>query len=259
MVPLPGVAVWPHRGISGNDRDPSAMDNRRRTLYPPPASFPRRLRHQLLRFGRLQAIPAPKSCPGKPTDALHSFLSDRPKSIPLERRKGFARLEAHFPPLLSADALHWLKNLHVTSTRKADYAACGQGYVFGLFRGYGNGRFAFQGARVPEVLDQYLVTVLRQRTAFQAWPLDILVRDRKAFWEFLDERWPVFVRDTRGATSVINEEPESLKYSGPALLPFHHDDVRVFIDNLFEDGILTPIPWSWDDAGVHFCRSLFVL
>jgi hypothetical protein len=101
---------------------------------------------------------------------------------------------------------------------------------------------------VPEVLDQYLVTVLRQRTAFQAWPLDILVRDRKAFWEFLDERWPVFVRDTRGATSVINEEPESLKYSGPALLPFHHDDVRVFIDNLFEDGILTPIPWSWDDA-----------
>ena len=63
VVPLPGVAAWPHRGISGNDRDPSAMDNRRRTLYPAPASFPRRLRHQLLRFGRLQAIPAPNSCP----------------------------------------------------------------------------------------------------------------------------------------------------------------------------------------------------
>ena len=101
---------------------------------------------------------------------------------------------------------------------------------------------------LPETLDQHLVAVLRQRAAFHEWPLELLIRDRKAFWEFLDERWPVFVRDTRGAIPTLSEVPWTPKYSGPSLLPFQHDDVRVFIDNLFEDGILSPIVWNWDDA-----------
>jgi hypothetical protein len=101
---------------------------------------------------------------------------------------------------------------------------------------------------LPEAFDEHLTAVLRKRPDFREWPLELLVRDRKVFWEFLDERWPVFVRDTRGGTSVVREGPETLKYPGPSLLPFQHDDVRVFIDNLFEDGVLTPIPWSWDEA-----------
>jgi hypothetical protein len=39
-----------------------------------------------------------------------------------------------------------------------------------------------------------------------------------------------------------------LKYSGTTFLPFQHDDVRVFIDNFFEDGILTPVSWDWNNA-----------
>jgi hypothetical protein len=101
---------------------------------------------------------------------------------------------------------------------------------------------------VPEILDAYLVSVLSPRAAFVGWPLGKLIRERAAFWEFLDERWPIFVRKTKGGKSAIKEEPSSLKYSGPELLPFHHEDVRVFIDNFFEDGILTPIPWDWDNA-----------
>jgi hypothetical protein len=101
---------------------------------------------------------------------------------------------------------------------------------------------------LPEALDLHLVRVLRQRPIFQAWPLEILIRDRKAYWEFVNERWPVFVRETGGGTSVVREGRETLKYSGPSLLPFQHDDVRAFIETLFEDGTLTPIPWSWDHA-----------
>lgn len=106
----------------------------------------------------------------------------------------------------------------------------------------------YTNTALPEALDEHLITVLRMRPAFHEWPLELLVRDRKAFWEFLDERWPVFIRETRGGTAVVREEPETLKYPGPSLLPFQHDDVRVFIDNLFADGILTPIPWSWNEA-----------
>ena len=101
---------------------------------------------------------------------------------------------------------------------------------------------------VPEILETYLVSVLSHRGVFQSWPLQLLVRDRAAFLEFLDERWPAFVREMMGETSIVKEEPQKLKYSGPALLPFQHDDVRVFIDNLFEDGILTPVSWDWNEA-----------
>jgi len=101
---------------------------------------------------------------------------------------------------------------------------------------------------VPEILEAYLVSVLSHRGVFQSWPLQLLVRDRAAFLEFLDERWPAFVRETMDETSIVREEPQKLKYSGPALLPFQHDDVRVFIDNLFEDGILTPVSWDWNEA-----------
>ena len=101
---------------------------------------------------------------------------------------------------------------------------------------------------VPEALDQHLINVLRQHPFLQGWPLEVLVRERKSFWEFLDERWPVFVRATRGATALVQEERPGLRYAGPNLLPFDHADIRVFVDNLFEDGLLTPIPWNWDDA-----------
>ena len=101
---------------------------------------------------------------------------------------------------------------------------------------------------VPEILESYLVSALSQRGVFQSWPLQLLIRDRAAFLEFLDERWPVFVRETDGGASTAKEEPQKLKYSGPALLPFQHDDVRVFVDNFFEDGILTPVSWDWNNA-----------
>jgi hypothetical protein len=101
---------------------------------------------------------------------------------------------------------------------------------------------------VPKVLDDHLVSVLRQRSLFASWPLETLVRERTAFWEFLDERWPIFVRRTKGGTLVVKEEPPKLKYPGPEVLPFNHNDVRIFVDNLFEDGILTPVSWDWNEA-----------
>ena len=41
---------------------------------------------------------------------------------------------------------------------------------------------------VPEILEAYLVSVLSHRGVFQSWPLQLLIRDRAAFLEFLDER-----------------------------------------------------------------------
>lgn len=103
-------------------------------------------------------------------------------------------------------------------------------------------------ASMPPLLDDHLVACLRQNHNFDDWDLDTVVRNRAAFWEFLNERWPIFVRDSKGGTLKLHEPAPSLKYKGPALLPFGHDDVRIYIDNLFEDGLLTPVEWDWSQA-----------
>jgi hypothetical protein len=101
---------------------------------------------------------------------------------------------------------------------------------------------------IPPLLDKYLIAALRQNPDFKDWPLEIIVPNPAAFWEFLNERWPIYVRQSKGGTMIIQDKPLTLKYPGPALLPFGHDAVRVHIDNLFEDGLLTPVEWDWNQA-----------
>lgn len=100
---------------------------------------------------------------------------------------------------------------------------------------------------VPPDIDSYLVRALKENPAFKEWPLDLIVSNRAAFWEFLNERWPLYVRHSKEDALSIKDRPP-LKYAGPLVLPFGHDDVRVYVDNLFEDGLLSPIEWDWNDA-----------
>ena len=101
---------------------------------------------------------------------------------------------------------------------------------------------------IPAMLDKYLIAALRKNADFRDWPLETIVPNAAAYWEFLDERWPIYVRMSKGGTMMVQDKPPALKYAGPALLPFGHDSVRVHIDNLFEDGLLTPVPWDWSQA-----------
>ena len=102
---------------------------------------------------------------------------------------------------------------------------------------------------IPPILDQWLVTLLARNPNFSDWPLEQLVTDRASYWAFLDERWPVFIKKTDGGRSTIAESPQpKFRIPGPEDLPFDHDEVRWFIDLLFEEGMLTPIERSWDRA-----------
>lgn len=98
--------------------------------------------------------------------------------------------------------------------------------------------------RIPSILDERLIQLLRQKQALEDWPLSILVPDREAFFSFLQERWPIFL--DRQACSEPSRAKEGrdgygLKTPGPANLPFDHHDVRVYIDNLFVEGLLRPV------------------
>ena len=133
----------------------------------------------------------------------------------------------------------------------------------------------YRGQRLPRLLDDRLAHLLRQGGAFAAWPLEAILPDRDAFFAFLQERWPLFL--DRLAGNAGNGGPQDLgrlagnaggggsqaldrlagnagdgdrqdaegrsgfAIGGPADLPFDHDDVRVYIDNLFVEGMLRPV------------------
>ena len=98
-------------------------------------------------------------------------------------------------------------------------------------------RLHYNNTQLPLILSERFVSVLLGRGSFNGWPLEDIVPDDKAFFRFLQERWPLFLKKLR--------EKDSSNYgfreTGPDDIPFDHQDIRVYIDNLFVEGKLSPI------------------
>ena len=109
----------------------------------------------------------------------------------------------------------------------------------------------YRGQRIPADLDKRFIQLLCQNNAFDDWPLETLVTDREAFFAFLQERWPIFLdREAAKGTSGVCEDkkPYGLSIEGPVELPFDHHDIRVYIDNLFVEGLLHSVPHEHADT-----------
>ncbi len=108
----------------------------------------------------------------------------------------------------------------------------------------------FRNQRLPDILDERLIHLLRDSALFNDWPLEKIVPGRTEFFLFLQERWPAFLnRLTASETESVHDCRQSYGFELPGALdiPFDHDDVRVYIDNLFLEGFLRPI--SYEKAG----------
>ena len=109
----------------------------------------------------------------------------------------------------------------------------------------------YRGQRIPADLDNRFIQLLRQSNVFDDWPLETLVSDRESFFAFLQERWPIFLdREAAKGTSGVCEDkkPYGLSIEGPVELPFDHHDIRVYIDNLFVEGVLHSVPHEHADT-----------
>lgn len=91
----------------------------------------------------------------------------------------------------------------------------------------------YKNIQIPEILDKVLISTLGKKEVFNGWPLDKIVTDRYAFWTFLQKNWQVFL------DSITNK-------SIHCIIPFEYDDIRVYVDNLFAEGFLTPIDYKID-------------
>lgn len=122
----------------------------------------------------------------------------------------------------------------------------------------------YSNVALPMMLAERLINVLAVKHSFMRWPLSTIISDSKAFFAFLQERWPIFLSKL-GTTSQPKDESLTygLKLEGPALLPFDHQDIKIYIDNLFLDGKLTPIEcnnleinsYSWIRSGILFANE----
>jgi len=103
-------------------------------------------------------------------------------------------------------------------------------------------RLHYSKLQIPLMLAERLIQVLKGHDGFTAWPLSEIVPDDEAFFAFLQERWPLFLSRLGSANQVREDSPKyGLKYPGPDRLPFDHQDIKVYIDNLFLEGKLTPV------------------
>lgn len=103
-------------------------------------------------------------------------------------------------------------------------------------------RLHYGKLQIPLMLSERLILVLKGHEGFKAWPLSEIVPDDDAFFAFLQERWPLFLSRLGNANQVREDSPEyGLKYPGPDRLPFDHQDIKIYIDNLFLEGKLTPV------------------
>mgnify|MGYP005813696681 CR=1 FL=1 len=119
----------------------------------------------------------------------------------------------------------------------------------------------YRGQRLPPVLDAWIIAQLEKTKRFTSWPLERLLSNREDFLTFLQERWPLFVTKPKVTGTGVAEptEPYGLRVPGPVDLPFDHEDVRVYIDSLFLDGLLAPtsalpkkaVEGTWLSVGVR--------
>ena len=119
----------------------------------------------------------------------------------------------------------------------------------------------YRSQQLPACLDDRLIGLLEETKRFSGWPLHTLVPHREQFFGFLQERWPLFVQRWRANGEGVAEPRETygVRIPGPTDLPFEHDDVRVYIDSLFLEGVLTPtavlpkavVQGSWLAIGVR--------
>ncbi len=102
----------------------------------------------------------------------------------------------------------------------------------------------YRGQVIPPVLDERLIQLLQQNKQCSSWPLETIVKDREAFFTFLQERWPTFLdKEAVNVKKGVYEAHDvyHLAFKGPVDLPFDHHDIRIYIDNLFMEGFLHPV------------------
>lgn len=99
----------------------------------------------------------------------------------------------------------------------------------------------YRNQPLPSILNEYLIQQLCRKSQFQHIPLEEILLDRQAFFEFLQSQWLHFIQNRIPKTRLTAELAGKYGKLQQIDLPLDHEDIRVYIDNLFVEGHLKTI------------------
>jgi len=129
-------------------------------------------------------------------------------------------------------------------------------------------RLHYRDIELPDVLRHRLITLLARRKQFKAWPLKDIVSSKQIFFAFLQGHWSSYVDEVAEALAQGVREPKAVYHASDThedikeekvVLPFGHDDVRIYIDNLFLEGYLSTIEIGYSNRLVDHWSLVGVL
>ena len=103
-------------------------------------------------------------------------------------------------------------------------------------------RLHYKEMVLSQSLGNRLIDLLHAKPNLPEWDLTILLYDTVAFYEFLQIHWVKFIKhklngvDTEMCEMTINSDDTDAD-----IILFDHQDIRIYIDNLFEEGKLNRI------------------
>ncbi len=106
----------------------------------------------------------------------------------------------------------------------------------------------YVGIEMPTQIEDRLIHLLSLTPKFKCWEFNALVPNRSTFFDFLQQQWEMYLRSESLNTIANTSWP-----SEQLIVPFADSDIRVFIDNLFAEGIIKPVKadglpaghWAW--------------
>lgn len=105
----------------------------------------------------------------------------------------------------------------------------------------------YRDIALPQILRARLISIFKKRKEFTDWPLIEILSNKKSFYDFLQKEWSDYVQNIlKERNASIGQLTDELLDSNTSLedctlLPFGHDDVRIYIKNCFTEGLLKPI------------------
>ncbi len=106
----------------------------------------------------------------------------------------------------------------------------------------------YVGIEMPAQIEERLIHLLTLTPTFNQWDFNVLVPNKSAFFDFLQQQWEMYLHSELPNTIASTVWP-----SEKLVVPFADSDIRVFIDNLFAEGIIKPVKtdglplghWAW--------------
>lgn len=92
------------------------------------------------------------------------------------------------------------------------------------------------GIEMPVQIEKRLIYLLSLVPSFGLWNVSQLISNKSYFFDFLQKQWEIYLHNEENSLTSIKFRPDA-----QLTIPFADGDVRIFIDNLFAEGIIKPV------------------